>query len=169
MTAAAALLLAALYGGAASCVRPPPDPWPSIVRYAGQEPLSKHRSIRVIRLPEGLVNATVITVVPTDGGATLSVCELKDRRRSGCTHSSRSIDQEDFDEFARVARTGLWGKAAWAPTDKPEVIDGVIWRIEGYRDRESWAIVRREPIDPDVVVLLNDITLLARRPDLRVR
>ena len=171
MTGLLLLLLAAEHASAAPYTGPSPDLsfWSSILTNADEQPLAEHRALRVIRFPEALVSATVVTVRPGSKGAILRVCQLRDRRSPGCVAESWSVSEGEYAELAVLARAGLWSKAQVAPTGRPELLDGVSWFIEGYREGQRWVIVRHEPTDPDVVAFLNEVMLLARLPDLKAQ
>ena len=146
---------------------PPPEHpfWSEIVSRAGLQPLATHRALRLVRVSLALLSATVVTVVPTSTGAHVDVRILQDRRKAGAEVSSRELSQERYDTLRALAKAGLWSKRATAPTGRPELTDGVLWYLEGFREGERYAIVRHEPSDPEVAALCNEFMSIVGTPE----
>jgi hypothetical protein len=90
---------------------------------------------------------------------------VQDRRKAGAAVRSRKLSQDRYDILSQLAKVGLWGKTATAPTGKPEVTDGVLWYLEGSREGERYAIVRHEPNDPEIRALCAEFMSIIGEPD----
>ena len=131
---------------------------------AGLQPLATHRAFRLIKVSLALLPATVVTVVPTAEGAHVDVRVVQDRRKAGAAVRSRKLSQDRYDILGQLAKVGLWDKSATAPTGKPEITDGVLWYLEGFRDGDRHAIVRHEPHDPAIRALCAEFMNIIGEP-----
>jgi hypothetical protein len=139
--------------------------WRTLVAQAGEQALSQQRAVRLIRVPEGLISATIVTVEATPQGGRVTVREIPDRRKPGATSRSRAVSTEEYERVASLARAGLWSQASVAPTGRPELHDGVLWYIEGVRHGDRHSIVRHEPTETSVLTLCSEMMELAGLAD----
>jgi hypothetical protein len=146
---------------------PPPDHafWSDIIAHSGARPLSNGRALRLVRVPTGLITATIVTVEATGSEVRVDVRRVPDRRRPGASVQARVLSQDRYAILSDLARAGLWSQPATAPTGKPEVQDGVLWFLEGTRSGEHWALVRHEPEDAAVQALCAEIMRIAGDPE----
>jgi hypothetical protein len=170
------LLAAAVLGQAPPATQPSPDHpfFRELLIRAGETALGDSAgvqdAVRVVRVPEALVAATVVTVMPTKEGATLRVHRLADRRAAGATLNTFTLTTDEWQEARHLAHSGLWNQAAVRPSDRsPTMTDGVLWFLEGLRDGQHSAIVRHDPLQPEVAALCSFLMFHARLPEKEPR
>lgn len=166
------LLLTTLLSQSGRYSGPAPDDvfWHQLIAKSGEAPLRSlypdGPALRLVRVPGALVFATVVTLEPAAHGARARVRQMPDRRESGSRLRTISVSSEQWEEVRRLAREGLWSQRAVAATGaSPNMVDGVLWYIEGVRGGDYWAIVRHEPRDPAVVELCSFIMTRAQLPE----
>jgi hypothetical protein len=145
------------------------DFWDEFIQNAGEAPLRDRsatgRAIRLTRIPVGLITATVVTIERARDNVYVRVQTSPDRRTPGATTTTRTLPVEEWDALRPLAESGLWRQKAEGPATTPSVHDGVVWRIEGIRGGEYWAIVRHEPRDAAVLELVEHILRVAGKGD----
>lgn len=150
-------------------VRGGSDYWDEFIRNAGEAPLratsATDRAIRLTRIPVGLITATVVTIERAQDTVRVRVQTSPDRRKPGATTKSYRLPAEEWEVLRPLAEAGLWRQKAEALTTTPTVVDGVVWRLEGVRGGDYWAIVRHEPKDAAVLELVGHILRLAGKGD----
>jgi hypothetical protein len=163
------VLLVALFSpGTPVYTGPPPghEFWAELLVNAGESPLKDRctdsPALRIVRAPEALVFSTVVTVVPTTGGAEVVLTRSRDRRREGAESRRLPVSPEQWQHIRRLADAGLWQQRAVAPSGAaPSSFDGVLWLAEGCRDGDYWVIVRHEPRDAAFVEFVAEVMRLA--------
>jgi hypothetical protein len=131
--------------------RPGDEFWAKLALRAKIQPLSVHRSLRLVRVAWALTPGTIVTVVPAaDGGAEVETRILPDWRKEGASVRTRKLAQDRYESLRDLAKAGFWEQSPVAPTGAPGATDGVVWYIEGLREGDTYAIVRHEPSDPRV-------------------
>ena len=145
------------------------DYWDEFISNAGEAPLrnlkTNGRAIRLTRIPVGLITATVVTIERAKDEVHVRVRSSPDRRKPGATTKTYTLSTKEWDALRPFAEAGLWRQKAADPPTPPTVHDGVVWRIEGVRGGEYWAIVRQEPKDAAVLELIGRILRIAGKTD----